>query len=149
MCGNAFNRWGFLTMRPFIFAFCTLLSSAGFFCAFFLKSTARVCNLQIVECLSQHQRFSLVIGYLVYIAMLIFALIAYFRMGIAWIERRRLGLFWPIFGTMAAVLTLCGAGITINGDVWLHLGLIKIGGIMTAPAIALAIWMALFHVRRA
>jgi hypothetical protein len=80
--------------------------------------------------------------------MLVFALIAYFRMGIAWGQDRRLGLFWPGFGTIAAVSTLAGVGMNLDG-VAAHLGLARLGLVVTGPAILLSIWMVIFHARGA
>jgi hypothetical protein len=126
-----------------MFAACTLLSSFGFFAAFGLGSAIPGCR----ECLP-HQSTVLAAGYLVYIAMLVSALIAYFRMGIAWAEGRRLGLFWPVFGTIAAVSTLCGVGLDFNHGISPHLGLLRLSMIFTGPAIALSVWMVVFHSRR-
>ncbi|WP_199098891.1 hypothetical protein [Dyella sp. ASV21] len=132
-------------MRGFIFAICTTLSIFGFFVAFSLPPVFPSC----AECLSHHQRNVLAAGFAFHIVMLASALIAYFRMGIAWALDRRLGLFWPVFGTVAATLTLAGVGMNLNGVMGPDFGLARLGMVVTAPAILLSIWMVVFHARRA
>jgi hypothetical protein len=59
-----------------------------------------------------------------------YAWIAYFVMGINWINNRRLGEFWPLSGTVAGVIALSP---------------IPAGALFVLPAIVLAIYMVIFH----
>ena len=132
-------------MRAYVFAACTMLSSFGFFAAFTLRPALLGCD----GCFSHHESSGLVVGFFFYIAMLVFALLAYFRMGIAWLQDKRLGFLWPVLGTIAALSTLCGAGLAVNGGVGPHLGLLRLSLIVTGPAVALSAWMFAFHSKRA
>jgi len=132
-------------MRAYVFVACTMLSSFGFFTAFSLRPAFSSCE----NCLSHHESLDSALGFFVYIAMLVFALIAYFRMGIAWVQGKRLGFLWPIFGTITAISTLCGLGLDWNGGVAPHLALFRLGLLVTGPAVVLSTWMVAFHSRRA
>ena len=132
-------------MRKFIFAACTLLSSLGFYVAVFSAWDALFgCK----TCLPKEQ-YTVTVGSLFYAAMLISALLAYFRMGIAWVQDRRLGSssYWPVFGTAAAISTLYGVGLPL-GSIESHLTLPLMGLALTFPAIVLATWLAVFHSKR-
>jgi hypothetical protein len=59
-----------------------------------------------------------------------YAWIAYFVMGINWINNRRLGEFWPVSGTVAGVIALSP---------------IPAGALFVLPAVALAGYMVIFH----
>lgn len=77
----------------------------------------------------------------------VIAWIAYFRMGLAWMDNVRLGWIWPSTGTIAALLALNGGGASFLSHEYspkLMLG----PATFTFPAILLAVWMVFFHFRR-
>lgn len=126
-------------MRFLIFWLCTLLSGYG------IMATASLVLVAMFALISHSGR----IDWFVTLSGLFGAIawIAYFRMGLAWIDDVRLGWTWPSIGTIAAVLALNGGGtlfLTEEYSPKLMLGPVA----FTSPAIFAAIWMVFYHFRR-
>jgi len=76
----------------------------------------------------------------------ILAWIAYFRMGNAWINNKRLGVLWPTIGTFVAMLALNGGGVWFFSSTYKP-EFILVPLFFVSPAVLMSIWLVQYHIK--
>lgn len=121
-------------MRAWIFFTATVLSAAGFYFNF----------VEVLHFLLQAWWAGLLL-----LVTSVYAWIAYFAMGSAWIAREAISRVWPTTGTLAALLALNGGGSAfVMGKAYSPI-IMLLQAAPVMPAVLMAAWMTITYLRPA
>jgi hypothetical protein len=77
----------------------------------------------------------------------VYAWIAYFAMGFAWIGRQPISRVWPTTGTLAALLALNGGGSAFTLGKAYSPSIVLLHAAFVMPAVLMAAWMTITQTR--